>query len=184
MYYVASIMDNHGVIHLEALTFDNNHAGFSKFVDSISEFPKEELLIGLKSTVHYGEVFTQFVFKVAIINPLQTSTIRKAGIRKTKNDKIDSLIISKSLILNGGTLLEERDILTFTLKGLVKTKRNLISQRTRAKIQLVAYIEQLFPELASFFKGNLHIKTVQELLLQYITVKEISDLVDPRLYVM
>lgn len=178
--HVASVMDSHGAIHLEALAFDNNHAGFSKFLDSISRFPKEELLIGLESTAHYGEVFIQFIFnfgfKVAIVNPLQTSAIRKAGIRKTKNDKIDSLIISKSLILNGCTPLEKRDITTLTLKGLAKARRNLISQRTRSKIQLVAYVDQLFPELASFFKGNLHIKTVYELLLKYPTASEISSL--------
>ncbi|WP_321329132.1 IS110 family transposase [uncultured Ilyobacter sp.] len=173
--HVASIMDNDGVVHLEALKFENNHTGFSKFIDSISIFPKEKLLIGLESTAHYGEVFTQFIFnlgfRVAIVNPLQTSAIRKAGIRKTKNDKIDSLVISKSLILNGWTLLEERDITTIALKGLAKARRNLISQRTRAKIQLVAYVDQLFPELESFLKGNLHIKTVYELLLKYPTAK-------------
>jgi len=43
--HVASIMDNHGVVHLEALKFENNHVGFSRFLDSISEFPKEELII-------------------------------------------------------------------------------------------------------------------------------------------
>ena len=178
--HVASIMDDHGVVHLEALKFENNHGGFSRFLDSISEFPKEELLIGLESTAHYGEVFTQFIFnlgfKVAIVNPLQTSAIRKAGIRKTKNDKIDSLVISRSLILNGWTPLEERGITTLTLRGLAKARRNLISQRTRSKIQLTAYVDQLFPELASFFKGNLHIKTVYELLLKHTTAKEVSSL--------
>lgn len=29
--------------------------------------------------------------------------------------------------------------------------------RSKAKIQLVSYLDQIFPELAQFFKGNLHL---------------------------
>ena len=73
-FHVASVIDSFGVVHLESFSFDNNH--------------KEELPIGLEFTVHYIKVFAQFVFnlvfKVAILNPLHTSAIRKAGIRKNE----------------------------------------------------------------------------------------------------
>ncbi len=34
-----------------------------------------------------------------------------------------------------------------------------MKQRMITKIQLVAYVDQNFPELANFFKNNLHINT-------------------------
>ncbi len=149
-FHVASVIDSFGVVHLESFSFDNNHKGFSKFIDLISSFPKEELLIGLESTAHYGEVFAQFVFnlgfKVAIVNPLQTSAIRKAGIRKTKTDKVDSLIVAKALILDNFTLLEKKDIITLGLRSYARARRNLVTQRTKSKIQLVAYADQIFPD--------------------------------------
>lgn len=179
-FHVASVIDSFGVVHLESFSFDNNHKGFSKFIDLISSFPKEELLIGLESTAHYGEVFAQFVFnlgfKVAIVNPLQTSAIRKAGIRKTKTDKVDSLIVAKALILDNFTLLEKKDIITLGLRSYARARRNLVTQRTKSKIQLVAYADQIFPELEGFFKNNLHINTAYQLLLNYTMPTEIAGL--------
>lgn len=62
-FHVASAINNHDAMHLKALTFKNNLTGFSKFIDSIYDPLKEELLISLEYTVYFGEVFTQFIFK-------------------------------------------------------------------------------------------------------------------------
>ena len=178
-FHVASVIEDTGSIIVEPFSFENNLQGFTKLLDILSSYSKEELLIGLESTAHYGEVFAQFFFKhgfkVAIVNPLQTSAIRKAGIRKTKTDKIDSFIIAKSLMFNGYQTLEKLDIDHLKLKSLAKTRRKLLKQQTTAKIQLVAYVDQIFPELAKFFKNNLHIKTVQELLLHYSSPSKVSQ---------
>ncbi len=53
-FHVTFVIDSFRVLHLDSFSFDNNHKGFSK----------EELLIGLESTAHYGEVFAQFVFRL------------------------------------------------------------------------------------------------------------------------
>ena len=42
--------------------------------------------------------FFQKGFKVAVINPLQTSHLRKANIRDSKNDRLDSINIAKALL--------------------------------------------------------------------------------------
>ncbi len=97
-FHVASVVDSFGVFHLDSFSFDNNHKGFSKFIDLISSFPKKEELIGLESTAHYGEVFAQFVFnlgfKVVIVDPLQTSAIRKTDILILEKLKLIKLILS------------------------------------------------------------------------------------------
>lgn len=48
--------------------------------------------------------------------------------------------------------------------------------RSKAKIQLVSYLDQIFPELAQFFKGNLHLNVSYQLLKEYSSPKQISSL--------
>ncbi|MCK9288326.1 MAG: IS110 family transposase, partial [Sphaerochaetaceae bacterium] len=53
---------------------------------------------------HYGENLICFLFDlgylISVINPIQTSTLRKTNIRKTKTDKVDCMVIIKSMIVN------------------------------------------------------------------------------------
>ena len=176
----ASAMDSDGEILLEPFSFQNNNEGFQKFISKLSCFDKQKMLIGLESTAHYGENIISYLFnldyKIGIINPIQTSNLRKSNIRKTKNDKVDTFIIIKSLTLNNYNLVTTRDINNIKLKGLSRSRHNLIVMRSRSKIQLASFIDQLFPELNKFFKGNLHLNVSYQLLKEYSSPKDISSL--------
>ena len=176
----ASAMNSDGEILLEPFSFQNNNEGFQKFISKLSNFDKQKMLIGLESTAHYGENIISYLFnldyKIGIINPIQTSNLRKSNIRKTKNDKVDTFIIIKSLTLNNYTLVTTRDINNIKLKGLSRSRHNLIVMRSRSKIQLASFIDQLFPELNKFFKGNLHLNVSYQLLKEYSSPKDISSL--------
>ena len=176
----ASAMNSDGEILLEPFSFQNSNEGFQKFVSKLSSFDKQKMLIGLESTAHYGENIISYLFnldyKIGIINPIQTSNLRKSNIRKTKNDKVDTFIIIKSLTLNNYNLVTTRDINNIKLKGLSRSRHNLIVMRSRSKIQLASFIDQLFPELNQFFKGNLHLNVSYQLLKEYSSPKDISSL--------
>ena len=176
----ASAMNSDGEILLEPFSFKNNNEGFQKFISKLSNFDKQKMLIGLESTAHYGENIISYLFnldyKIGIINPIQTSNLRKSNIRKTKNDKVDTFIIIKSLTLNNYNLVTTRDINNIKLKGLSRSRHNLIVMRSRSKIQLASFIDQLFPELNKFFKGNLHLNVSYQLLKEYSSLKQISSL--------
>ena len=176
----ASAMNSDGEILLEPFSFQNNNEGFQKFISKLSSFDKQKILIGLESTAHYGENIISYLFnldyKIGIINPIQTSNLRKSNIRKTKNDKVDTFIIIKSLTLNNYNLVTTRDINNIKLKGLSRFRHNLIVMRRRSKIQLASFIDQLFPELNKFFKGNLHLNVSYQLLKEYSSLKQISSL--------
>ena len=176
----ASAMNSDGEILLEPFSFQNNNEGFQKFISKLSSFDKQKMLIGLESTAHYGENIISYLFnldyKIGIINPIQTSNLRKSNIRKTKNDKVDTFIIIKSLTLNNYNLVTTRDINNIKLKGLSRSRHNLIVMRSRSKIQLASFIDQLFPELNKFFKGNLHLNVSYQLLKDYSSPKDISSL--------
>ncbi len=176
----ASAMSSDGEILLQPFSFQNNNEGFQKFISKLSCFDKQKMLIGLESTAHYGENIISYLFnldyKIGVINPIQTSNLRKSNIRKTKNDKVDTFIIIKSLTLNNYNLVTTRDINNIKLKGLSRSRHNLIVMRSRSKIQLASFIDQLFPELNQFFKGNLHLNVSYQLLKEYSSPNDIFSL--------
>ena len=166
--HFASAMNSDGEILIEPFAFTNNHIGFKKLTYELSKFPKEDLLIGMESTAHYAENLTCFLFsrdfKVCIINPIQTAAIRKSNIRKTKTDSVDTFLIIKSMMMNKYRLFSKQDMDTLQLKNLCRFRQKLMKARTKVKIQLVTYVDLLFPELQYFFKSGIHGKACYALL--------------------
>ena len=100
-------------------------------------FPKEKLIIGLESTGIYSENLICFLFdsgyKLAVINPIQTAALRKTNIRKTKNDKVDTLLIIKSLMAKSYRLYTEHDAHSLKPKFLCRFRQNLKNPRQDSK---------------------------------------------------
>lgn len=178
--HVAAAMTSEGEIILTPFSFTNSAAGFALLKERLDSLPKMPLLVGLESTAHYGENLIYFLcgngYHVAMINPLQTSAMRKSAIRKTKTDKVDAFVIAKSLMMEGYTELKQTDINLLKLKGLCKTRQNLILMRTRCKIQLGSFVDQLFPELNQFFRAGLHINVSYTLLKAHPRPAEVQSL--------
>lgn len=176
----ASCLSSDGEIIFEPFSFPNDNSGFQKLISKLESLDKTKILIGLESTAHYGENIISYLFnlnyKIAIINPIQTANLRRSNIRKTKNDKVDTKIIIKALTLNNYSLITSRNINNLKLKGLCRSRRNLVTLRSKSKIQLVSYLDQIFPELESFFKGNLHLNVSYQLLKEFSSPKVISNL--------
>lgn len=178
--HYASIVDySTGEVIENPFLVTNNKLGFELLYSKIKDFDKEKILIGLESTAHYGNnlisYFHKKQFKLGIINPLQTATLRKTRIRKVKNDKVDSMLICEALSLGYYNLLSNYDIELLEIKSLCRFRKDLKDKASDAKIQLKTYVDQLFPELNSFFKDNIDIKTAHELLKLYQSPEEISN---------
>ena len=177
--HYASIIDSNGEVLVEPFLVKNNQVGFNLLYQKLKNYDIDKLLIGLESTAHYGNNLIYFFFKkgfkIGIINPIQTSTLRKTNIRKVKNDKVDSILIVKTLMMNCYTLLTNYDVEMMELKSFCRYRHNLMTMRTKSKIQLATYVDQLFPELNSFFKDNLHINTSYQLLKQYSNPSDIAN---------
>lgn len=166
--HYASVMSSDGEILVQPFPFSNDHAGFQKLVSYIDSYPKEDLLIGMESTAHYAENLTCFLFnrkfKICIINPIQTASLRKSNIRKTKTDSVDTYLIIKALSLHNYRYFSRRDYDSLQLKNLCRFRQNLMKARTKVKIQLVSYVDLIFPELQYFFKSGIHTKSCYALL--------------------
>lgn len=171
--HYAAMTNQHGEILIESFPFQNSKRGFDLFLNSILSFQQESenMIIGFESTAHYADNFVHFlesnnlVFKV--INPLVTSSLRNANIRNTKTDSIDALLICSALYKEEQKPSLHRDETHSEIYSLCCSRKNLIKMRTKAKIQLVSYMDRIFPELASYFKNNLHINTSYELIKEY-----------------
>lgn len=177
--HYASIVDySTGEVIEKPFLVTNNKQGFEFLYSKIKNFNKDNILIGLESTAHYGNnlifYFHEKTFKLAVINPIQTASLRKTRIRKVKNDKVDSMLICEALSLGYYNLLSDYDIKLLEIKSLCRFHKDLKDKASEAKIQLKTYVDQLFPELNSFFKNNLDIKTAHELLKLYQTPEDIT----------
>ena len=179
-HYASIVNYSTGEVIENPFLVTNNKQGFDLLYSKIKDLDKENVLIGLESTAHYGNNFIFYFhekqFKIALINPIQTSTLRKTRIRKVKNDKVDSLLICEALSLGYYNLLSNYDIELLEIKSLCRFRKELKDKASGAKIQLNSYVDQVFPELNCFFKNNLDIKTAHELLKLYQSPQDISKL--------
>jgi len=179
--HFAAAISSDGEILVQPFKFTNDGDGFQLLVSILDSFDKDSIIIGLESTAHYGDNLVRYLvacyFKVCIINPLQTSAMRKNNIRKTKTDKVDTYTIAKTLMMQTSyRFLDFEDLDRMDLKTLGRFRQKTIKQRTRLKIQLTSYMDQVFPELQYFFKSGLHQKSVYALLKEAPSPKAIASM--------
>ena len=179
LYHYAAVVSADGLILTEPFKFSNDRDGFTRLSDELSDFATEDIIIGLESTAHYGDNLVRYLvassYKVCVLNPIQTSSRRKDRIRKTKTDKVDTIVIAETLMMQRSyRFMTFYDLDLMDLKTLGRFRQKSIKQRTRLKIQLTSYLDQVFPELQYFFKSGLHQKSVYALLKEAPTPKDIA----------
>ena len=179
--HFAAAISSDGEILIEPFKFTNDYDGFYLLLSKLAPLDQNSIIIGLESTAHYGDNLVRFLinkgFKVCVLNPIQTSSMRKNNVRKTKTDKVDTFVIAKTLMMQDSLrflTLEDLDYLE--LKELGRFRQKLVKQRTRLKIQLTSYVDQVFPELQYFFKSGLHQHSVYTLLKEAPTPNAISSM--------
>jgi transposase len=102
--------------------------------------------------------------------------MRKNNIRKTKTDKVDTFIICKTLMMHPHRFVTLYDLGLMQLKNLGRFRQKTVKQRTRLKIQLTSYVDQVFPELQYFFKSGIHHKGCYALLKEAPTPDAIASM--------
>lgn len=177
--HFASAVNSDGEVLIKPFSFSNSDKGFNLLLSNLKDFPISDCFVGLESTGHYSDNLVSFLynkgFKIGIINPIQTDSLRNSNIRKTKNDKIDTYLISQCLLLNKYSLFSERDFSLIKLRTLCRFRFDIVQSRTRLKTQLTGCIDSIFPELYNFFKGNLHLKSAYAILSKFTSPKVIAN---------
>ena len=179
--HFASAISSDGEELIKPFKFTNDADGFQLLSSHLDSLPDDSFIIGLESTAHYGDNLVRYLVnnghKVCVINPIQTSTLRKNNIRKAKTDKVDTYIIAKALMLQQShRFVTIDDINLMDLKALGRFRQKSLKQHTRLKIQLKAYVDETFPELQYFFKSGLHQKAVYALLKEAPSAKDVASM--------
>ena len=179
--HYASAIDSDGVVLIEPFEFLNDNDGFYMLLSKLNPFEKDSIIVGLESTAHYGNNLVSFLVSkglhVCVINPIQTASLRKNNIRKTKTDKVDTLVIAKAVaLMDHPRFVTLYDIALMQLKNLGRFRMKLVKQRSRTKIQLTACLDQVFPELQYFFKSGIHQKTVYAILKEAPSASQIASM--------
>ena len=175
--HFASAVNSDGEVLLNPFSFSNSYEGFNLLLSKIKAFPIDDCLVGLESTGHYSDNIVSFLFdkgfKIGIINPIQSDSLRSSNIRKTKNDKIDTFLIAQCLMLHKYTTFSKIDFNILRLKTLCRFRFDITQSKTRLKTQMTGCVDLIFPELNSFFKC-LHSKSAHAILTKYTSPKNIS----------
>ena len=120
--HFASVISSDGEVLVEPFQFSNDLEGFRSLSLVLDRFERDNLLIGLESTAHYGNNLVEFLisngYRFCVINPIQTSTMRKNNIRKTKTDRVDTFVIAKTLMMYDHRLFDKQDLDFLHLKNL------------------------------------------------------------------
>ena len=179
--HFAAAISSDGRILIEPFKFTNDYDGFYLLLSSLAPLDQNSIIIGLESTAHYGDNLVRFLisrgFKVCVLNPIQTSSLRKNNIRKTKTDKVDTFVIAKTLMMQDSfRFISLEDLDYVELKELGRFRQKLVKQRTRLKIQLTSYVDKVFPELQYFFKSGLHQNSVYAVLKEAPTPVAIASM--------
>ena len=176
--HFAAAISSDGEILIEPFKFTNDYDGFYLLLSKLAPLDQNSIIIGLESTAHYGDNLVRFLiskdFRVCVLNPIQTSSMRKNNVRKTKTDKVDTFVIAKTLMMQDSLRFMTLDDLDYIeLKELGRFRQKLVKQRTRLKIQLTSYVDQVFQY---FFKSGLHQNSVYALLKEAPTPTAIASM--------
>lgn len=176
--HVASVISHQGEIIANPFSFDNNFKGFELLLSNISSLNINDVVIAFESTGHYHcnlfNFLTNHGYLCQLINPLITSKFRKLNIRDVKNDRFDSLSIANYLLFTYSNETKSHEFIINELKELCMEREDLKLQITRLYIKLTAALDQVFPELKAFFRGNLKINAAHNLLKEFPTAFEIT----------
>lgn len=176
--HFASAVNSDGEVLLTPFAFSNSIEGFNLLLSKLNCFPIQDCFIGLESTGHYSDNIVSFLFnkgfKIGIINPIQSDSLRNSNIRKTKNDKIDTFLIAQCLMLHKYSLFSKTDFNILRLKTLCRFRFDITQSKSRLKTQLTGCVDLIFPELHTFFHNNLYSKSAHAILTNYTTPSCIS----------
>lgn len=145
---------------MEPFEFTNDADGFQLLHSKLEALSLQDdsLLIGLESTTHYGDNLVDTLLPVTsmcVLNSIKTSSMRKNNIRKTKTDKVDTLIIAKTLMMQESLrFVTFYDLDLMDLKQLGRFRQKTIKQRTRLIIQLVSILLKMSKCLNKFEPTN------------------------------
>ncbi len=178
----AVIIDERGVALCKSFNFANSNAGVKKLTDAIARVATDpaEVIVGMEATGHYWlalySALLPLGFTLHVINPIQTDAMRRATtIRKSKTDIIDCELVAQTIRFGQFSVTHVADEDMIALRQLTRFHFSLVDSVSEVKLQVIALLDQVFPEYQALFSDTFG-KTSVELLLAHTTPEDILAL--------
>lgn len=138
-------------------SFENSQLGFSELLGHFKPLIKQEMIIGLEATGHYGENLKSFLtfhgYSFMEINPFLVKKFGEAqSLRKTKTDKKDAQMISTYMRSVDYKAYHHQSYHISALKSLTRLRFKLISIRTKHYNMMTKVLDVIFPEYKAFMR--------------------------------
>lgn len=187
--HVAAMIGLEGNICLKAFSFNADISGYQKLLSNIANITadKSDIQVALEATGHYWlnlyEKLTQDGFRVVVLNPLQVRGFRNQGIRGSKTDTIDAVLIAR--VLRFGETIETKfsEDAIMALRQLTRYRADLVDQVTMIKNKCLSLLDQVFPEYNRLFSNSFGQASLQ-LLKEASTPEEVLKLDNNKLLVL
>lgn len=158
-------------------TFRNDRQGFDKLMAELEPYAAQ-ILIALEATGHYWlslyEVLSSAGYQVVVLNPLQVNAYQRSGIRKRKNDRIDSFWIADFARISNAQASHQQTDDMRQLRELSRFRFRLTENMGNCKRRMISILDRVFPEYEKLF-SNVFLTSSRQLLAQAVTAQEFAD---------
>lgn len=159
--HAAALLTDEGKVIATVPSFSNTRAGFQVLLALItSHLPRaEELRVGMEATGPYWIPLAEWLhthgWRPVVLNPIKTSSLRNYGVRGSKTDNIDSVLIANALRFEGDKPQQVSPKHSEELCHLTRLRADMVKDRTRVALRATSLLDRLFPELLSSFSKTL-----------------------------
>ena len=159
--HAAALVTDEGKVIATVPSFSNTRAGFEVLLTLItSHLPRgEQLRVGMEATGPYWIPLAEWLhthgWPPVVLNPIKTSSLRNYGVRGSKTDNIDSVLIACALRFEGDKPQQVSPKHSEELCHLTRLRADIINDRTRVALRATSLLDRLFPELLSSFSKTL-----------------------------
>ena len=166
-----------------SFSFENNSFGFKELLVHFKPFSKQEMIIGLESTGHYGDNLKSFLtshgFSFMELNPFLVKKFSDSkSLRKIKTDKKDAKLIAEYMMTVDYKAYHHQSYHISALKSLTRLRSKLISFRTSQYNMMTKSLDIIFPEFKPFMKEQGYSQTSLYILSHFTTPAKIGKMTD------
>lgn len=175
-----AIIDSDGQILLKPRDFHHTQSDMLNLISLIGSH-RQDVKIAMEATGHYhypilNRLLNENYF-VSLINPYLMKKYGDNSIRKGKTDKKDALriayyILEKSYVLKPYTKTDQK---YDDLKFLSRQYNQIVSMKTKARVQLGNLLDEIMPGIQALFASNNAANPTQNIFLDFVEKYECFD---------
>lgn len=147
--HTCAVIGPAGEVLVKPFVFSARLSGYEKLLTVLKPY-RDDSQLGFEATGHYWlplyERLNAAGFEPLVLNPLQVSSFRNQGIRGTKTDTCDALLIGRILRYGVKLEMQQPEDRLVSLKELTRYRADLSGQLSSVTRRLIAVLDRVFPE--------------------------------------